>query len=311
MTTTTSAMILVPNLITNNQIVTGTSIPAVDTAKGEVAYAPATAYTVGQQVNHADSIWESVLASTGVTPGTDPKKWLRVGPTNRVAPFDDKISSVATATGSLKYVLKPEFFTGLALYRLQGEHLNIKVYDSDGGTLIEQVDSDLYEQAMGLFEYLFMSLRPLTKYQMDNLPLLPDGRIHVTITSAGAGQVGLGMLVLGFWQSLIGGSSFGGVEYGASMEVKSYSYIKPNDDGSTEIVPRNSANNITCTATIDSEQANNAMSILEDIVSKPVAFVACGMPKYDYLNTFGLVSGDITAESWSSAKININVKGYI
>ena len=305
--TTTSAIILTPNTITSAALATGTTIPEVDTANGEVAYVPATAYTVGQQVNHADSIWECVLASTGVTPGTDPKKWLRVGPTNRMAPFDDRINSVAKASGELKYIINTDFFTGLALYKIKGEHINIKLYE--GATLVEELDEDLFEQALGLYEYLYMPLRAKTKIQMQDLPLIPYAHLHITITSSGQAEVG--MIVLGFWQTLVGSGTFGGVEYGASMEVKSYSYVKTNDDGSTEIVPRNSANNINCTVAIDSEQANYAMSILESIESKPVAFIACGLAKYDYLNTFGLVSGDIKADTWSSAKINLNVKGYI
>lgn len=306
---TTSAIVLAPSEINNNNFAAGTTIPEVDTARGEVAYVPAPSYVVGNRVNYLGSMWECVLASIGIAPNTDPTRWLRVGPTNRMAPFDERINTAAYVNGNMVYVIDIGFFTGLALYKIVGERINIKIYDAPGGTVVQELDQDLYEQALGLYEYLFMPLKVVDKIQMQDLPLLPTAQVVITISSSGTSSVG--MIVLGFWQNLIGSSGFGGVDYGASLEIKSYSYVKTNEDGSTEIIPRSSANNIKCSLTIDANEANNALSILESIASTPVAFIACGLAKYDYLNTFGLVSGDITAESWSSAKINLNVKGYI
>lgn len=306
----TSAIILTPSAITAAMLAAGTTVPVVDTGAGEVAWLVGTAYTLGQRVNHSGSMWECVLASTGVTPGTDAAKWLRVGPTNRMAPFDNQISTRTTGAGSIKFVIDPGFFNGLAIYGLVGEHINIKLYDAPGGTLVQEYDADLYEQAMGLFEYLFMPLRQQTKFQAQDLPLPAGAQLHITITSAGVGAVGVGMIILGFWQTLIG-TSFGGVEYGASTEIKTYSYIKTNDYGSTEIVPRGTASNIRCSVVIDAEEANAAADLLAQIAAKPVAVILSGMPRYDYLNTFGLVSGDVTAENYVIAKVNFSVKGYI
>lgn len=304
-----NAVILAPNTITAAMLAAGTTVPVVDTSVGEVAWLVGTAYPVGPRVNHADSIWESVLASTGVTPGTDATKWLRFGPSNRMAPFDEKLNTRAVGAGSITYVIDAGFFTGFALYKLSGEHINIKLYDEPGGTVVFERDSDLYEQAQGLFEYLFMPLRALTKLQVQDLPLLPGAQLHITITSPGAGEVGVGMIVFGFWETLLGSGSFGGVEYGVGVEIKPYSFIKTLDDGSTEIVPRHTALNVRCSVVIDAEQANAAVDLLTRVAAKNVAFIGSGLPRYDYINTYGLVSADIKTDNYGDARINLTVKG--
>ena len=146
MSTDTSAVILIPLSVTDAMMAAGTSIPAVDTSMGEAAWAAGTAYSAGQRVNHGGSIWESVASSTGVTPGTDGAKWLRAGPSNRMAPFDDELNTRAVATGSMTYVLRPGFFTGLALWGLQGDHLTVRIYEQPGGPVVEEYDADLYDQ---------------------------------------------------------------------------------------------------------------------------------------------------------------------
>lgn len=308
-----SAALLVPNDITPAMITAGTSVPVVDSGRGEVAWSSSTAYTGSENhINYNGRLYSAVAASTNVPPGTDTTKWRDTGPTNRMAPFDELLSTQARATGSIEYVLRPGFFNGLALYGLLGEQIEITIYDAPGGTIVEHWTQELWEQPLGLYEYLFMPLRVLTKKIISDLQLYQDPELHIKITSAGSGAVGIGMIALGFWSTLLGSAvDFGGVEYGASAQVKTYSYIKTEEDGTTTIIPRAPATNITCDVVIGAEQANAAAEILLQVAAKPVAFVASGLPRYAYLNTFGLVSGTVTPDSWRHARINLSVKGYI
>lgn len=312
MNTAQSASLLVPIDITEAMIAAGTTIPAVDASRGEVAWASGAAYAgTEDNINHGGKLWSSVAASTGVTPGTDTTKWRETGPSNRMAPFDDKLNTQAKASATLEYVLRPGFINGIALYGLTGEDIEITIYDAPGGVVVEHVQQELWEQPLGLYEYLFMPLRALTKKILSDLQMYPDPEVHIKITASGSGPVGIGMIALGFWSTLIGAADFGGVEYGASAQVKTYSYIKTEDDGTTTIIPRAPATNVSCDVVIDAEQANAAAEILQQIAARPVAFVASGLPRYAYLNTFGLVSGTVTPESWRHARINLSVKGFI
>lgn len=311
MSTDTSAVILIPLSVTDAMMAAGTSIPAVDASVGEVAWAAGTAYSAGQRVNHGGSIWESVASSTGVTPGTDGTKWLRAGPSNRMAPFDDELHTRAVATGSMTYVLRPGFFTGLALWGLQGDHLTITIYDAPGGAVVESYDADLYEQAAGLYELLFLPLRQRTKHYMQNLPLYPDAEVHITVSAGGGGQAAVGLISIGHWDALIGSGDFGGVEYGATAEVKSYSYRKVADDGTVTRLRRGSATNVDCSVVIDAEQANRAMELLHQVQGRPVAFIASGLPRYDYLSGFGDLSGSATPQSYAHAVLKIRIEGVV
>lgn len=307
---TASAVLLIPLDITESMIAAGTTVPVVDSAAGEVAW-DAAPCVKGDKRNHNGWIWEALKDSTNVEPGTDATAWLREKPSNRMAPFDEQINTRAVANGSITYALRPGFFTGIALYGLHGDLIQITIYDEPGGDVIDTFTGELFEQAAGLYEYLFMPLRALTKMQRNNLPLYPDAELHITVSAANNASVGIGMIIVGHWMTLLGTGDIGGVEYGAEVEIKTYSYIKTNDDGTTQIVPRHSATNVNCSVVIDAEQGNHAADLLTQVASRPVAFIGSGLPRYSYINTFGLVSGTLSPESWPTARVNLSVKGYI
>ena len=252
-----------------------------------------------------------MASSTGVTPGTDGTKWLRVGPSNRMAPFDDELNTRAVATGSMTYVLRPGFFTGLALWGLQGDHLTVRIYEQPGGPVVEEYDADLYDQAAGLYELLFMQLRQRTRHYMRNLPLYPDAEVRITLSATGGGQVAVGLISIGHWDTLLGGGDFGGVEYGATAEVKSYSYRKVADDGTVTRKRRGSATNVDCSVVIDAEEANRAVELLHQVQGRPVAFIASGLPRYDYLSGFGDISGSATPQSFVHSILKIRIEGVV
>lgn len=311
MTDKASANILLPIEVTDSMLLAGTTIPVVDASMGEVSWAVGTAYSIGQRVNYGDSRWEAVMASTGVTPGSDATKWLRVGPTNRMAPFDNELNTKAKALGSITYVINPGFFTGVALWGLQGDHLLVQILDEPGGAVVEEFDEDLYEQALGLYELLFMPLRQRTQVAIPNLPLYADGEVRITISSSGGGEVAVGLISVGSWDTLLGSSEFGGVQYGATAEVKTYSYIKRGEDGSVTRLRRGNSTNVECEVVIDAEQANHAIDLLFRVQGIPVFFIASNMPRYDYLSGFGDLSGSATAASFAHSILRIKIEGVV
>src|SRR5690606_1328940 len=115
-----------------------------------------------------------------------------------------------------------------------GEHLTIQIYDApivDGGVLAEEYTTDLWEQAMGLYELLFMPLKRRTQHYMDNLPMYPDPEVHISITAANDAMCEVALITIGHWDTLIGAGTWGGTQYEASAEVRSYTYRKVEDDG--------------------------------------------------------------------------------
>jgi len=308
--TTVNAVLLIPLDITASMIETGTSIPVVDTGAGEVAW-DATPVVTGDRRNHVGSIWEALKGSTNVEPGTDATAWLRVGPSNRMAPFDDELNTSAKRLGDITYVLRPGFFTGLGIWGIVGDHLNIKIYDEPDGEIVEEYDGDLWEQAAGLYELLFMPLARSTQHYMENLPLYPDAEVHISITAGPTTLVQVALITLGHWDTLVGSGDWGGTQYDATAEIKTYSYFKRNDDGTVERKRRGSANNVTCTAIVPADQGNHAAEMLHKVQGRPVAFIASGLQTYEYLNGFGDVSGTVTASGPNHALVNLRIEGTV
>lgn len=308
----TSARVLVPLQIGASSIKSGTTIPEPDASVGEVAWAASGTYAVDDARTYDGSVWSCVKAHSGRTtlPPDDAEHWLRKGPTNRMAPFDDYISTRASRAGSLTYVLQPGFFDGIKLYGCAGATYTITVRDAPGGTVIASKTGDLFEQAFGFWELLFAPLRPLEEVGIDGIPLATAAEATITIT-APSDTAKLGTIKLGSWRSLIGDGEWGGAEYGARGERKTYSFRQYRDDGTYTTVVRPAYREASVSIKLPADQAMYVDAVLGEIFDIAVPFEASGLPRYGYLSTLGFVSGSMTADNWGVTTLNLTVKGNI
>ncbi|WP_313075879.1 hypothetical protein [Melaminivora sp.] len=309
----TSARVMVPVKIMPAMIAAGTTVAEPNVAGGEVAWVSGAAYAVNDVRTHQGAKWSCVRAHTGRTtpPPADLSYWLRKGPSDRMAPFDDYASTKARGQGTVSFVLTPGFVTGVSVYGPEGAAYAITARSTPGGPVIREKHGDLFAQAAGFWELLFAPLPALEKVSLDGIPLAPNAEITVTVTAPANGAVAVGDIKVGDWRQLIGDADWGGVEYGAEAERKSYTYRRDNDDGTYDIVPRGNARNVTCRIVIDAEQAMYADAILGEIINVAVPFEASGLPRYGYLNTLGFVSGGIRADTWGTTSLNLSIKGNI
>lgn len=312
---TPSAVVLIPLTITDDMLVAGTSVPVVDTSRGEVAWTAGSHANGAANVNCDGSLWTAIAEPGNARPGTDATKWRRSGPSNRAAAFSEQDADLlekTRANAELKLVIKPgQFFTGVMLWGLEGDHLDVTIYDEPGGEPVEHYSGELYEQALGLYELLFYPLRQRTKHYMRNLPLYPDAQVHITITASGNGPCAVGLVSIGHWDTLLGSGDWGGVQYGAKADVKTYSSMVRGSDGKARRIRRGSSTDVTCQVVIEAEQANHAVELLHQVQGRVVAFVASGLPRYDYLSGLGDLSGSATPESFMHAVLSINFQGVV
>lgn len=306
--------ILFPTPITASMIGAGTSIAEPDVSKGEALWVSAGTYAVGNEHIYNHKTFACVQGHTGrtATPDTDAAYWLenKRKPSNRWAVFDSYTDTPATATDSVTYVLNPGFFNGLSLYGLSGSDIAITVKDAPGGSVIYSYTSDLFDQAMGLYELLFTPLRAREKLVLDSIPISPSAELTVTVNSIGA-TAGIGMINVGDWRTVIGEAEWGGVQYGASADPKTYSYIKFNDDGTSEIRRRGKATDMRGSLIMPAASADYANQLVQQVLDVPVSIVCTTGQGYDYLNIFGLISGSIKADTPSSSSFDFSVKGFL
>lgn len=308
-----SARVMVPVKIANTMIAAGTTVPEPNTANGEVAWVASGSYAVDDLRTSNGSVYSCARAHSGRTarPEADPGYWLRKGPTDRTAPFDDYSATKSRGKGAITFVLTPGFINGVSVYGPEGATYSLVVRNAPGGDVIREQHGDLYAQAAGFWELLFAPLPALEKISMDSIPIAPNAEVAVTIQSPGDGAVAVGDIKVGDWRQLIGDASFGGTEYGAEAQRKSYTYRQFNEDGTYRQVPRGNARDVSCRVVLSAEQAMYADAILGEIIDTAVPFEASGLARYGYLNTLGFVMGSIRADNWGVTSLNLTVKGSI
>lgn len=305
--------LLFPLTITSSMIKAGTTIAEPDTGRGESSWASGGTYALAVEKIYDHKTYSCVQAHTGrtTTPDLDAAYWLvnERKPANRWAPFDWYTDTPAVAATTLTYVLQPGFFNGLSIYNPVGSAIAITVKDAPGGTTTLSYTSDLYDQALGLYELLFLPLRQRTKLVLSDIPISPTSEITLTIT--GSGTVSLGMLNIGTWMQVVGAGDWGGVQYGASAEPKSYSYIKFNDDGTGQIKRRGKSTDMRGVVVMAASSADYAHQLVQQVLDVPVSIVCTPAAGYDYLNVFGLISGSVKADGPAHASFDFSVKGFL
>lgn len=302
--------ILTPLTITDSMILAGTSI--AEPSAGETAWVSAGTYALGdlriRTTTH--KVYSCVQAHSGRTalPENDSAYWLEKSPTNRWSPFDSYTSTPATATTSLTYVLQPGYFNALAMYGLVGTSAEITVKDAPGGSTIYSNTVSLLENPVGWWEYLFLPTRQISKIILTDIPIRPSAELTIVITGA---TCAVGMINVGDYKSILGESVWGGTQQGAKAEPVSYSYIKTNADGTTTIIRRNAATSMRASVVLPRENADYALTCIQEVLDVPVSWVATDESGFVGLNVFGLGSGSLSYDSFNVATLDLSVKGMI
>ncbi|MBW8465493.1 hypothetical protein [Acidovorax sp.] len=315
--------ILLPKTITNAMFGAGTNIPAVDTVivPNEVEWASGGSFADGTRRTWKGYWYEAVQAMTtgptnAIEPGTAAAEgyWLKDegAPTNRMAPFDKYLFTKARRAGSIVYELTPGFVNGAAIYEIEGDNLEITV--KDGATdLITPIDIELWEQAPGLWEYLFGELERSTYYALQDIPINPNAKITITISRNNpAIEAAVGFISVGNWKTLLAPlTQASGVQYGVEATTRDYSYSQEYKDGTYIDVEGRKATDINLSCVIDAAEAPSAKLLLEQILGKAVAIEVSELPKYSHLATVGKVTGSVRSVNWPTAQVDLQIKGNV
>lgn len=300
--------ILTPIPITEAMLGAGTTV--TEPAPGETEWVSGGTYALGDLRIRPQThrVYECVQAHTGRTalPENDPLYWKDKAPTQRHAPFDLYISTAATGTTSQTWVIKAGFCTALSIYGAAGGQAEITVKDAPGGATLRHVQQSLYRDAPGLWEYLFTPARPLNKILLTDLPIRPELEITITLTGE---TVGVGMIIVGYLQSVIEGAEWGGTEAGATATPTTNSYIK-SDGETVEIQRRGAGTDIDLSVVLPTSIADTAVRRLQDVLDVPVTVLGSKTPGFDGLNTYGLItSASVKYQGPKISRLTAKVEG--
>lgn len=307
--------VLIPITITAAMIQASTSIAEPDLSSGEVAWVSGAAYVVDnlRVSTTAHKVFSCVKAHSGraILPENDPEYWLKKTPSMRWAPFDKYISTAATAIGSITYTLCPGFFNAISIYGLVGSSIAVTVKDAPGGSVIFTYTADLFEPAAGLYELLFTPLVPRTKLVMKDILISPTAELTIVVSAGATDPVAIGMINVGDYRRVIGQAQWGGTEYGSSVELNSFSFIDFKADGTSEILQRGNGEDLHGTVVMPASAGRHAMQVIKQVLDVPVSCIAIDFDGYDYMNTFGLLSGSLVIDDFGTATLTYSVKGSI
>jgi len=317
--------ILLPIEIVEAMIMEGTNIPAVDTEAGEVAWISGQAYAVKDRRVWRGGTYECMRAITGAPQNTwEPSDGKSAGywerdenaPTNRMAPFDEYLFTKAKKAGEIKYILNVPFFNGLAMYEAEADQVDVNMYDlprQSGDIPLVTHDAQLWEQAPGLWEYLFGNINRTNKFTVGSFPMRPASELIISLKRSDPSNIAeLGYLSIGQWYSLFAPQmDKGGAEYGAEVTPKSYGVWRTNSDGTYVRRKGRIAKIITASVLIDARDAPGVTRLFERIIDIPVAVEISDLPKYGHLSTVGRVTGSVRSENSQTARVNVKVEGNI
>lgn len=303
---------LVP-IIVSDAVLTGSTL--VEPASGESVWSAAGTYVEGDQrirtqTHRVYRCVKAIPTARATLPENDPTYWKDVAPTNARAAFDYLSNVQSKSVTSMSFTLKPGFFDSVALYGLVGYSVRVQV--TGGGATVYDKTQILQAQALGLFDYLFGPRRALSKTLFQGIPLFPDAVCTVTVTAGTGAPVAVGRLIIGTLRSIIAGAKWGGVSYGASVELQDFSYQKFDPDfGDYVSLKRGNSINVNMSAQMPTDAADDALILVQSLLSVPCAVIGTDVPGYAGLNTFGVITGDMSYDNFSTATFNLRVKGLV
>lgn len=306
--------ILVPITITAAMISSST---AAEPGPGEVAWNAATNYAVGTEaiLVSTHTVYENLIAGIdAVSPDASARlaapRWIKKRPTNKWAAFDGSTSTQAAVVTPLTYVLLPGLANAIALYGLDGANYAISIKDAPGGSVIFTQSGELLEPPLDHYDYYFGRIKPLTKLFIGGLVPYENPEVTISITAAVGITVKAGMIALGDLRNIVTSPDKGGVQYGAKAKPITYSYISPPDiDGHVTIVRRSKATNLDITVQVPNEDTDSALGTIQEVLDVPVALIGSDAAYYTGLNTFGLISGDVSYAGPSHSIITMQSQG--
>lgn len=286
-------------VVVTDAVMTSASIPETDYA----AWNAATAYTAGQRVirTSTHSIYERLISGTTATaPEGDSVNWVRVGPTNRWAPFDLATGSAATAAGSISYTLTPgTVIDAVGLLDVAGDTVTV-VMTSGGSTVYSATASLVTGTNVGSWDqWLFGQWLGRTTVVFDNLPPYPAATVTVTVSSGSTAS--LGTCILGVAVDV------GETKLGASIGIIDYSQKSTDAYGVTSITQRSYARRLSVPVEVQNYALADVAALLASVRAKPVLWI--GDEALDATIVFGIPRDwniELTYRTVSHCTLNID-----
>ncbi len=300
-----------------------------------------TSYVAGNRVIRVNKhrIYQCLAPVSGATPPeSDSTNWVELGPTNKWAMFDSKVSTATLGTASgIQLTLKPGRCNGLALLELSGLtaltitcHYPVTAQGSAGalttstrdyafGIVLTTVtdtrgDAGTLSGSVTLTYSVQLQNRNVsnwTQYFLEPFVIKTDvfigfpSRADMTVSlDIPSGYPKVGALMIGNFIEL------GDAGYGVSSSIDDYSVVKTDEWGVSKLVERDYVKRVTYPVTVENWAMRRAFSTLASLRATPAVFIGSDDYRYTPFTVFGRVARFSVALTFATYSIiNIEVQG--
>ena len=321
--------VMQPTAMTSAMLVSA-SLPENDYPEWESG----TQYSAGMRVIRAEThkIYQAlVLVSSTAPPERLPQHWVEIGPTNRWAMFDQRVSSRTVGTSSgLSVQIQPGRCNGVALMDMvyvPDFTLEVVWAAESGITKDETTDyaygiklrtiitstqirlvytANLRQRNVSNWKEYFLEPYAIKTDAFIGFASRTDATITLTVPAPAAGEPvpEIGAFMFGNYIEL------GDVGRDADAGAESYTAIQTDEWGISKIVERGYVKRVTYPVLVYNYGLNRLFSTLAELQSKPAVFVGSDDFRYTPYTVYGVVeSFNVGGDNGTASICNINVKG--
>jgi hypothetical protein len=290
-------------------IATGGGLVYSNVAITETPYSAATTYASGAQVYDPATyaMYQSLVAANVGNALTDTSKWAPLASTvvNRWRMFDQYNNTQTTNAEEIIVCVSPQAISqGLYLGNVDASEVRLSVVDLTEGLVYQETQSLIVSNSgSSFYNWGFKPIRRRSYMVSVTSPPYANALITIAIKKPGGtpkcGVCAIGPLV-----------DVGLSQYGIGREIKDYSTINFNFDGTTNLQKRNFAKRMDIDVVIDNEQIDYVIEALEGYRQKPVAWI--GAKELGSACLFGRYSSfKNVVENFPESKMNLQIEGTV
>lgn len=287
----------------------GAGLASSNVAITETPYAVGTAYAAGAQVYDPATyaMYQSLVAGNVGNVLTDITKWTPLTSTvvNRWKMLDQYNNTQTANAEEIIIVVSPQAISqGVYLGNVDANEVRISVVDLAAGLVYRETKSLIVSTSKSSFyNWCFKPIRKHSYAVSVGLPPYANALITIAIKKPG-GTPKCGMCAVG---PLV---DIGLSQYGLGREIKDYSTINFNFDGTSNQVPRPFAKRMDLDVIVDNTQVDFVLEALEQRRQKPVAWI--GAKEIGATCIFGRYSSfKSVVESYPQSKMNLQIEGTV
>lgn len=290
-------------------VITGSGLVYTNLTNTYAEWSSGTTYALGTSVSYG--IYGTYVSLQNSNLNQDPLTattyWVRTGPTNKMAAFDDQISSVSSSATDIIFAVTASSIDTVALLNVNGSRTAVAVSDASLKTPIyhntQQLTGGDSVDWFGYFFYDSDTVRTTSIY----LDIPTASNVLISVKVSGVGATSIGTFVTGVLKNL------GNTQYGVSAGIIDYSRKDTDEFGNVTFIKRNYSKRINASVTLTNANLNKVQRILYQLRATPVLWLASTDIQFEEpLITYGFYRDFSTEISYPTHSIcNLQIEGLI